>query len=79
MLGADLGNGTGRRTVTMATPPALTSGPVRYEAVLRGSGTSPVIFLFFYILATSKVRPGQVSTHGDFIVLPHWDTRPLQP
>ena len=32
----------------------------------------------FYVLATSKVISGQVKTsdctHGDFIVLPHWDT-----
>ena len=39
---AHLGNSTGRRTVTMAAPLLLTSGPVRYEAVLYSCGTSPV-------------------------------------
>ena len=36
LLDAHLGNGTGRRTVTMVAPLVLTSGPVRYEAVLHG-------------------------------------------
>ena len=34
----------------MATPLLLTSGPVRCEAVLHGSGTSPVCL--FYTIAT---------------------------
>ena len=32
---AHLGNGTGHRTVTMAAPLLLNSGPVRYEVVLQ--------------------------------------------
>ena len=38
----NLGNSTGHRTVTMAAPLLLTSGPGRYEAVLHSCGTSPV-------------------------------------
>ena len=38
---AHLGNGTGRRTPTLAAPLLLTSGSVRYEAVLHSYGTSP--------------------------------------
>ena len=38
---AHLRNGTGRRTATLAAPLLLTSGPVRYEAVLHISSTSP--------------------------------------
>ena len=39
---AHLGNGTGRRTATMAAPLLLICGPVRYEAVLHSFGTNPV-------------------------------------
>ena len=39
---APFGNGTGRRTATLAAPLALTSGLVRYEAVLHSYGTNPV-------------------------------------
>ena len=39
---AHLENGTGCRTVTMAAPLLLTSGPVSYEAMLRSCGTSSV-------------------------------------
>ena len=39
---AHLGNGTGHRTVTLAAPLLLTSGPVRYEAVLHSCGISLV-------------------------------------
>ena len=36
--------------------------------------------LLFCILATSKVISGQIlHTHGDFIMLPHWENRPLAP
>ena len=38
-----------------------------------------VCLLLFYVLATSKIISGHVLTvwtHGDFIVLPHWETRP---
>ena len=38
---AHLGNGTDRRTATMAAQLLLSSGPARYEAVLHGSMTSP--------------------------------------
>ena len=37
-----LGNGTGRRTETMAAPLQLTSGPVGYEAVLQLRDKIPV-------------------------------------
>ena len=37
---AHLGNGTGHRTATLAAVLLLTSGPVRYEAVLHSSGTN---------------------------------------
>ena len=39
---AQLGNGTGCRTATLAAPLVLTSGLLRYEAVLHSCGTSPV-------------------------------------
>ena len=42
LLDACLGNGTGQRTATMMAPLVLTSGPVRYEAVLHSCRTSPV-------------------------------------
>ena len=38
--------------------------------------------VLFYVLATYKFISGQVPTchpHGDFIVLPHWETRQLAP
>ena len=38
---AHLGNGTGRRTATLTTPPPLTSGPMKYEVVLHNHETSP--------------------------------------
>ena len=41
LFDAHLGNGTVRRTVTMMAPLILTSGLVRYEAVLHSCGTSP--------------------------------------
>ena len=59
------GNGTGRRTVTFVAPLPLTSGPVRYEAVLHSCVTSPV---------GDGYRLVTVRTHGDFIVLPHWSS-----
>ena len=37
-----IGNGTGRRTATMAAPLLLTSGPVRHEAVFHSCGPSAV-------------------------------------
>ena len=68
-----LGNGTGRRTVTLAVPLALTSGPVRYEAVLYSCGKMPLgRGGGWHQLVT-------VCTHGDFIVLPHWDIRAPAP
>ena len=39
---AHLENGTGRRIATMVAPLLLTSGPVKYEALLHSCGTSPV-------------------------------------
>ena len=58
---AHLGNGTGRRTATMAAPLLLTSGLVRYEALPHGCKTSPV-FVVVYILAKSQITPGWVLT-----------------
>ena len=67
LLDAPLGNGTGRRTVTMAASLLVVRCGMKrcFTAVgqARGGGYQLV-----------KVR-----THGDFIVLPHWDTRPLAP
>ena len=63
---------TGYRSVVMAAPPA-SSGVMRCEAVLHGFGTSPL------------ERGGEVHqlvtvhTHVNFIVLPHWNTRPPAP
>ena len=42
MLDAHLGNGTGRRTVRIAVPLLVTSGPVTYEVVLHSWATSPM-------------------------------------
>ena len=42
LLDPHLGNGTGRRTVTMASPLLLTSGLARYEAMLQSCETSLV-------------------------------------
>ena len=70
LLDADLGNGTGRRTATIMAPLLFTSGLVRYEAVLHSCGTSPV---------GAEYRLVTVHTQGDFIVLPHWNTRLLAP
>ena len=47
----------------------LTSGLVRYEAELHNCGT---ITVGGRVLVT-------VRTHSDFIVLPHWNTRPPDP
>ena len=69
LLDAHLGNGTGHRTVKMKAPLAFTSDPVRCEAVLHSCGTSLV----------GLDRLVTVHTHGDFIVLHHWDIRPLAP
>ena len=38
---AHVGNGTGRRTVTLVAPVLLTSGVVRYETVFHSCGTKP--------------------------------------
>ena len=40
LLDAHIGNGTGRRTLTIMASLLLT-GPLRYEAVLHSYGTSP--------------------------------------
>ena len=42
LLDAYLGNSTGCRTVTMTAPLLITSGPLRYEAVLHSCETSPI-------------------------------------
>ena len=40
-------------------------------------------FLEFYVFATAKVMSRRVptcaSTHADFIMPPHWETRPSAP
>ena len=53
------GNDTGHSTVRMTAPLLLTSGPVKYEAVLHSYGDG-------YQLVT-------VRTRGGFIVLLHWN------
>ena len=63
---AHLGNGTGRRTATMSALLLLTSGLVRHETVLHSCVTSPE--------GGGGYRLVIVHTHGDFIVLPHWNT-----
>ena len=63
-----LGNGTGRRTVTLTTPLLLTSRPVRFEAVLHSCGTIPV---------GSGYRLVTICSYRDIIVQPHWNTMPL--
>ena len=48
----------------MAAPLLVTTGLMRYEAVLHGCGTNPVEGGGgAYILATSKVTPGWVSSY----------------
>ena len=42
LLDANLGNGTGRRTVTMVAPLLFASGAGRYEEVLHNWGASPI-------------------------------------
>ena len=42
LLDAHLGNGAGHITATLKAPLLLTIRLVRYEAVLRSCGTSPV-------------------------------------
>ena len=69
LLDAHLGNGTGHRTVTMVAPLVLTSGPVRCASQLSDK---PSKVRGWYQLVTAH-------THGDFIVLPHWDIRPPAP
>ena len=46
------------------------SGLVRYEAMLHSCRTSPV---------GDGYQLVPVCTHGGFIMLPHWNTRPLAP
>ena len=61
----------------MMTPLLLTSGPVKYETMLHSYGASPVesgLDLVFKVLALVTVH-----THGDFIVLPLWNTWPPAP
>ena len=65
-----LGNGTVRRTVTMTGPLLFSSGLVRFEAVLHSCLTSP---------EEDRYPLMTLNTHGDFIVLPHWNTWPLAP
>ena len=65
MLDAHLGNGTGHRTVTMTAPLLPTSGLVRYEAVFHNCRTC---------LVGEGYQLVTLYTHGDFIVLPHWNT-----
>ena len=62
--------GTGCRSEAMATPLA-SSDPARCEAVLHGYETRP--------LEGGVHQFATVCTHGNFIVLPHWNTRPPAP
>ena len=64
---------------------AASSGLARCEAVLHSCGTSPVgggeggVCLFMSLQQLGSHQDGYqhvtVHTHGDFILLPHWDTR----
>ena len=69
MIDTHIGNGTGHRPVIMAAPLVVTSGPVRYEAVLHSCGT--------IVVEGGGYLP--VPTHGNFIVLLHWGIRPPTP
>ena len=55
----------------------------RYEWIMGLWPMLLVCLLLSYILATSKViisgRLMTVCTHGDFIMLPHWESRPPAP
>ena len=53
--------------------PLATSGLAMCEAVLHGYGTSP------FEMEWGLYRLVTLCTHGNFIVLPHWNTRPLAP
>ena len=70
---ARLGNGAGRRTDIGGTTTILTRAPVRYEAVLQSYEPVPPPSGGggYWLVA--------VRTHGDFIVLPYWNTRPPAP
>ena len=60
LLGANLGNGTGRQTATMVAPLPLTSFLARYKAVLHGCGTNLMgvgVEGVVYILVTPNVTP----------------------
>ena len=64
-----LGNGTGRRTVTLAAP----------LLVVRGG-----MSLYFTVIGQAQWRMGgyrlvTVHLHGDLIVLSHWDIMPPAP
>ena len=63
--------GTGCRSVAMVAPLA-SSGLARCKVVLHGYENKPIGGGGLYWLVT-------VWTHGDFIVLPHWNIRPPTP
>ena len=49
--------------------------PIRRIILNMESCVCQVCLLLFYILATAKVISGWRPTRGNFIALPHWDTR----
>ena len=63
---AHLGNGTGHRTVAMAATLLVSQRGMK---------------LCFTVVGKAQLGDGYrlvtVCTHGDFIALPHWNTRPL--
>ena len=63
-----LGHGPGDGIAKLAAP-LLTSGLLRYDAVLHSCGT---LAGWYRLVTGDRVVP----THGDFIVLPQWDIRP---
>ena len=68
MCGLGRFRSTGCRSAAMVAPLA-SNGLATCEDVLHGYGKSPLEGEGLYRLVT-------VRSHGDFIVLPHWNTRP---
>ena len=69
-----LGNGTGRRTVTMVALLLLSSGPVRYEAVLDSCGTNRGVGLtcdntHTWRLSLGQQAAGTMTCYPSLIIL----------
>ena len=59
------------------------AGPAHERIRRISTNRTRGLFVVVLLLATSKVISGQIltchsHTHGDFIVLDHWNTRPLE-